>query len=132
MLRDKDASRRQRSSVRAAVAPWWRDRRLDYSKRNPRATAEVPAVPGGIRGGLDRNRAFVLGCDTLASGTCDSMRRIDFIPGGKKHAPPRSQIWSARKNIEEGNMLRDSEAFSGFSAEDIPNILYVIEECAKP
>src|SRR4029434_353601 len=92
MLPDQDASRRQRSSAHFVVATPSRDRRLDHSGRYPRATAEVPAVPGSICGGLDWNRAFVLGRDTLTHGTCDSMRRIHFISGGKKHAPPRSQI----------------------------------------
>jgi glyoxalase/bleomycin resistance protein/dioxygenase superfamily protein len=80
-------------------------------------------MPGSIRGSLDWNRAFILGCDTLTSGTSDSVRRIDLIPGGEKRAPPRSQIWSERKNDQEERiMLRTSKAFSGFSAEDIPKV----------
>jgi hypothetical protein len=72
---------------------------------------------------LDWNRAFVLSRDTFKRGACDSVRRIDFIPGGEKRAPPRSQIWSAGKNDQEERiMLRDSKAFSGFSAGDIPKV----------
>jgi hypothetical protein len=73
-------------------APKRRDCRLDYSGRNPRAVAEMPDVPGGIRGDLDWDRALVLSRDTFASGTCDSVRRIDFVCGGEKRASPDSQI----------------------------------------
>jgi catechol 2,3-dioxygenase-like lactoylglutathione lyase family enzyme len=46
---------------------------------------------------------------------------VDFISGGEKDTSPDSQIWSARRNNqEESSMLKDSKAFSGFSAGDIP------------
>jgi catechol 2,3-dioxygenase-like lactoylglutathione lyase family enzyme len=94
---------------------------LDCSKRNPGAIAEVPRVRRGIHcvgdgsGDLDFNGIF-------ASPAADhSVRRIDFIPGGEKHPVPGSQIWPLRKNNqEEGSMLKDSKAFSGFSTGDIP------------
>jgi predicted enzyme related to lactoylglutathione lyase len=48
------------------------------------------------------------------------VRRIDFVSGDEERASPGSQIWSGRRNNqEEGNMLRDGKAFSGFSAGDI-------------
>jgi len=94
---------------------------LDCSERNPGATAEVSDVPGSIRGGLEWNRAFVLSRDTVASVAFDSECRINFISGGEKHSSPDSQIWSARKNNqEESSMLKNSKAFSGFLAGDIP------------
>jgi len=73
-------------------APKRRDCRLDYSGRNPRAVAEMPGVPGGIRGDLDWARALVLSRDTFASGTSDSVRRIDSIFRGEKRASCDSQI----------------------------------------
>jgi predicted enzyme related to lactoylglutathione lyase len=93
---------------------------LDCSRRNPGAAAEVSNVSGGIRGGLDWNRALVLSRDTFAIVAFDSECGIDFISSGQKHSSPDSQIWSARKNNqEERSMLKDSKAFSGFSAADI-------------
>ena len=53
LLPGQDASRRQGSSARVAMAPGRRDCQLDCSRRNPRAAPQMPAVPGGIRGGLD-------------------------------------------------------------------------------
>jgi hypothetical protein len=94
---------------------------LDCSERNPGATAEVSDVSGSIRGGLEWNRAFVLSRDTVASVAFDSVCRINSISGGEKHSSPDSQIWSARKNNQEqSSMLKNSKAFSGFSAGDIP------------
>jgi catechol 2,3-dioxygenase-like lactoylglutathione lyase family enzyme len=94
---------------------------LDCSERNPGATAEVSDVSGSIRSGLEWNRSFVLSRDTLAIVAFDSECRIDFVSGGEKHSSPDSQIWPARKNNqEESSMLKNSKAFSGFSAGDIP------------
>jgi catechol 2,3-dioxygenase-like lactoylglutathione lyase family enzyme len=94
---------------------------LDCSERNPGATAEVSDVSGSIRSGLEWNRAFVFSRDKFAIVASDSECRIDFISGGEKHSSPDSQIWSARKNNqEESSMLKNSKAFSGFSAGDIP------------
>jgi catechol 2,3-dioxygenase-like lactoylglutathione lyase family enzyme len=77
-------------------------------------------VSGGIRGGLDWDRAFVLSRDAFARLASNPVRWIDFISGGEKHPSPDSQIWSARKNnYKERSMLKDSKAFSGFSAGDI-------------
>jgi len=81
----------------------------------------MSGLPRGIRGGLDWNRAFVLSRDTFAGVVADSVCRIDFTSGNEKRASPASQIWSLRKNNqEERSMLKDSKAFSGFSAGDIP------------
>ena len=78
-------------------------------------------VSGCVRGGLDGNRAFVLGRNTSASFASDSMRWIDFVPSRKNHASAGSQILPVyNSNKEERSMLKDSKAFSGFSAGDIP------------
>jgi len=51
------------------------------------------------------------------------VRWVAFIFGDEKRASPASQIWSLRKNNqEERSMLKDSKAFSGFSAGDIPKV----------
>jgi predicted enzyme related to lactoylglutathione lyase len=72
---------------------------------------------------LDWNRAFVVSCGTFAIVASGLVRWIAFISGGEKCASPVSQIWSSRKNNqEERSMLKDSKAFSGFSAGDIPKV----------
>jgi len=103
--------------------PKRRNRRLDCPWRGVGTTAQVPNVFGGIRGGLDWNRTFVLSRDTFTIVAFDSECRLDLISGGEKHPSPDSQIWSARRNNqEESSMLKDSKAFSGFSAADIPKV----------
>jgi len=52
----------------------------------------MSGLSGGIRGGLDWNRAFVLSRDTFAGVVADSVCRIDFIFGDEKRASPDSQI----------------------------------------
>jgi catechol 2,3-dioxygenase-like lactoylglutathione lyase family enzyme len=81
----------------------------------------MPDVSGSIHRALEWNRAFTLSCDTLARVTSDSESRVDFIYGSEKHPSPDSQLWRVRKNNrEEGVVLKESKAFSGFSTGDIP------------
>src|SRR5438270_1149154 len=82
----------------------------------------MPDVFGRVSRALDWNRHLGLSRDTIARVASDSVRRIDFISCGAKHAAPHSQIWPGRKSNQEGSMLKDSKAFSGFSAGDIPKV----------
>jgi catechol 2,3-dioxygenase-like lactoylglutathione lyase family enzyme len=69
---------------------------------------------------LDRDWAFALGGDVPASVGLSFVRWIDSVSRGKKCPSPNSQICPARTlNRKERGMLKDSKAFSGFSAGDI-------------
>jgi hypothetical protein len=96
---------------------------LGRSQRNPSAASKVPGVFGGIHSADDGSRDLDFNGDTFASGASDSVRRIDFISVGAKHASPDSQIWSVENDQEERNMLKDSKAFSGFSTVKTPPIV---------
>jgi hypothetical protein len=61
----------------------------------------VPGVFGGIHSSGDGSRDLDFNGDTFASGASDSVRRIDFISSGAKHASPDSQIWSVEKQSGE-------------------------------
>jgi hypothetical protein len=82
----------------------------------------MPDVSGRVSRALDWNRHLGLSRDTIARVASDSVRRIDLISFGAKHTAPDSQIWPGRKSNQEGSMLKDSKAFSGFSAGDIPKV----------
>jgi catechol 2,3-dioxygenase-like lactoylglutathione lyase family enzyme len=76
---------------------------------------------GRIRGGLDRNRRFAFSCNTPANVASDFVWLDSVSRRPELDAPSRRQFLSTRENNqEEGSMLKDSKAFSGFSAGDIP------------
>jgi hypothetical protein len=82
----------------------------------------MPDVSGRVSRALDWNRHLGLSRDTIARIAPDSVHRIDFAYCGAKHPAPDSQIWPGRKSNQEGSMLKDSKAFSGFSAGAIPKV----------
>ena len=76
---------------------------------------------GRVRGGLDGNRAIVVRRNASTSVASDSVRRLNPISCRKNYASAGSQILPVyNSNKEERSMLKDSKAFSGFSAGDIP------------
>ena len=81
----------------------------------------MPGVRRGLRRALDRDRSIALGGDTSAYVSDACLHRSDSMSRGDQRAPPISRIQaSPRNNQEEDDMLKDSKAFSGFSAGDIP------------
>src|SRR6266487_2617958 len=76
-----------------------------------------------VRRGLDGHWPFVIGDHPIAEFASDRVNRVHRISGGKNNTPPVTQNWTVRKNNEEEcNMLKESKAFSGFSANDIPKV----------
>src|SRR5438876_8690101 len=55
----------ENSGPRTFAPPLRRRFRLDHSRRDPGATAEMPDVSGSIHRALEWNRAFILRCDTF-------------------------------------------------------------------
>jgi hypothetical protein len=92
---------------------------MDRSKRDPRADSEMPNLSGRAHRALDRDWTFGFGRDLSASLDYGFLHRLDSVSHGEKCSSAVSQIWPARTIVaKEGNMLKESKAFSGFSAED--------------
>jgi riboflavin biosynthesis pyrimidine reductase len=108
---------------------------MDSSGRDPGADPEMSDVSGSVRGALDRRKPFVLSRDTASGVVAGPLCRVDFDSSREKHSLADSQIWPAQKNNQEGSsMIKESKAFSGFSAGDIPKatgIVRDIEEIRK-
>jgi len=81
----------------------------------------MPDVLRRLHRALDRNRTFGVGRNLFASIRSGFLRRVDSVSRSEKRPFPVSQIWPTRTiNRKERSMLKNSKAFSGFSANDIP------------
>jgi catechol 2,3-dioxygenase-like lactoylglutathione lyase family enzyme len=81
----------------------------------------VPDVSGSVHHALDRDWAVDFSRNLFESVDSRSLRRFDSVSRGENCPSPVSQIWPTRTiNRKERSMLKNSKAFSGFSANDIP------------